>query len=95
MWEQHLNTPVPRGCGGGGGLQGSRPEQNSAASSAHSPGAAYEFFFLQGFSQFSPTKSARLGPHSGSELSADFTSSTPTSGWMRRLGYCPAAERVA
>ena len=32
----------------------------------------------RGFSHFSPSeKSAKLGPHSGSELSADFTPSTP------------------
>ena len=31
-----------------------------------------------GFSHFSPSeKSAKLGPHSGSELSADFTPSSP------------------
>ena len=36
----HVDIPVP--CRGG--LQGSRPGQNSAASSAHSPGAADEVF---------------------------------------------------
>ena len=47
-------------------------DPNPAASSRHSPGAADG-----GFSHFSPgEKSAKLGPHSGSELSADFTSWT-------------------
>ena len=35
--------------------------------------------WLWGFSHFSPAeKSAKMGPHSGSELSAEFISSTPS-----------------
>ena len=76
---EHVDIPVPRG----GGLQGSRPGQVSAASSSHSPGAADEAF-TGFFSHFSPSeKCAMLGPHSGSELSADFTPSTPTAHAVR------------
>ena len=42
--EQNVDIPVPLGRGGGGGLLGSRPDPNSAASSAHLPGAAVEVF---------------------------------------------------
>ena len=37
---EHVDIPVLHGRGGGGGLQGLRPGQVSAASSSHSPGAA-------------------------------------------------------
>ena len=64
----------------GGGLQGFRPGQSS--SSSHFPAGVHEVLDEPGevffFSHFHPhEKSAALGPHSGSELSADFTSSTP------------------
>ena len=41
---EHVEIPVPQGRGGGGGLLGLRPDPNSAASSAPSPGAADEVF---------------------------------------------------
>ena len=72
-----MDTPVPqsRGRAHRGGLLGARPGRNPA-SSVHS-GAADEAFPV-GFRTFSRwQKSATLGPHSGSELSADFTSWTP------------------
>ena len=73
---EHVDIPVPQGRGVGGGLLGARPDTNSAASSVRS-GAADEVF-PGGFRTFSRgQKSATLGPHSGSELSADFTSWTP------------------
>ena len=69
-----VDIPVSQGRGVGGGLFGLRPDPNSAASSAHSPGAADEV--LRGvFSHSSPRE--KVGPPSGSELSADFTSWTP------------------
>ena len=58
----------------GGGLQEFRPGQGSSASSSVSPGHAGEGVFRT-FPQ--KQKSAKWTPHSGSELSADFTSSTP------------------
>ena len=64
-----VDIPVPRR----GGLHGPA----SATTSSHSSGAVGEAFtvffrtFLQG------QKNARLGPHSGSELGADFTPWTP------------------
>ena len=80
--EQNIAIPVPqvRG-GGGGGLQGFRPGQGSPAADVEQivdiPGGADEGI-QGGFRTFSrPEKSAGLGPHSRSELSADFTSSTP------------------
>ena len=61
--EQLVDIPVPRG---GRVL-------HPASSSSGLPGTAN-----QGFSHFSPReKSATLGPHPGSELGADFASSTP------------------
>ena len=67
--EQIIDIPVPRG----GGLHG----PGSAASSSHSPGAGDEAFtgFFRTFPQI--LKSAPLGPHSGSELCADFNPWTP------------------
>ena len=64
-----VDIPVPRG----GGLHG----PVSTASSSHSPGAVDEAFtwFFPTFPQ--SQKSARLGPHSGSELGADFNPRTP------------------
>ena len=75
--EQFVDIPVPRGRReGGGSLQGSRPGQFSAASSSLLRSA--DEVFTRVFRTLPrPKKSARLGPHSGSELSADFTPSTP------------------
>ena len=62
--EQIVDIPVPRGG----------RDLLSAASSSGLPGSANQEIF----STFSPwEKSAQLGPHPGSELGADFTSSTP------------------
>ena len=47
VWEQNMDIPVLHGHGGRagrGGLLGLRPDPNSAAPSAHSPGAADEVF---------------------------------------------------
>ena len=55
-----MDNPVPHGRGsraGQRGLQGSRPRHNSAASSAHSPGAADDF--LQGVFALSRDKKVR------------------------------------
>ena len=41
---EHVDIPVRQGRGVGTGLLGLRPDPNSAASSAHSPGAADEVF---------------------------------------------------
>ena len=75
LGAEHVDIPVPRH----GGLQGSRHGQGSAASSFHSRDAADEaftgFFFF--FALFPKEKSVRLGPHLGSELGADISSSTP------------------
>ena len=72
----HVDIPVPHGRG----LQGFLPGQGSTASSSSShvrAGAVDEPF--QGVFRTFPRlkKSARLGPHSGSELGADFTPWTP------------------
>ena len=71
-FEQTVDIPVPRS----GGLQGSRPGQGSSASSSRS-GVADETG--QDVFRTFPLwkKSAGLGPHSGSELGADFTPWTP------------------
>ena len=70
--EQTVDIPVPRS----GGLQGSRPGQGSAASSSH-VGAADDAG-LGVFRTFPQGKnSAGFGPHSGSELGADFNPWTP------------------
>ena len=72
--EQNVDITVPRR----GGFQGSRHGQGSTASSSHSRGAADEAFTRVFFRTFPQNKkSAKLGPLSGSELSADFSSSTP------------------
>ena len=69
--ENTVDIPVPRS----GGLQGSRPGQGSTASSSHV--GATDNTKQKSFSHFSPgEKSAAFGPHSGSELSADFNPST-------------------
>ena len=68
--EQTADIPVP----GSGGLHGF-PGQGSTASSSHvgaADGAGQGFF--RTFPQVK--KSAKRGPHSGSELSADFNPST-------------------
>ena len=74
--EQTVDIPVPGRAGGGGrgGLQGSIG-QGSTASSSH-VGAADDAG--QGVFRTFPrmTKSAKRGPHSGSELGADFNPST-------------------
>ena len=73
--EQTVDIPVPGRAGEGGrGLQGFAGQSSTASSShvsaAHGAGQG-------GFSHFSPKeKSAMQGPHSGSELSADFNPST-------------------
>ena len=74
--EQTVDIPVPGRAGGGerGGLQGSTG-QGSTASSSHvgaADGAGQGVF--RTFPQMK--KSARRGPHSGSELGADFNPST-------------------
>ena len=71
---EFVDIPVPPGRVGGGGLQGFLPGQGSAASSSH-VGSAEEagYGVFRTFSR--PEKSAEMGPHSGSELSADFTQS--------------------
>ena len=55
-----------------------RPGQVSTASFSHSPGDVDEAL-LGFFELFPKIKSAKIGPRSGSELSADFSSSTPAS----------------
>ena len=74
--EQIVNIPVPGGDGGGGcgGLQGFAG-QSSTASSSHVgvvDGVGYGVF--RTFPR--RKKSAKQGPHSGSELGADFNPST-------------------
>ena len=73
--EQNVDIPVPRGeC-----LQGFLPGHGStsSSSSSHVPAGAVDELFRGFFRTFHrPKKSARLGPHSGSELSADSISST-------------------
>ena len=59
-----------------GGPQGFLPGQGSSSSSRF-PGGADDGFPGDFRTFFRPGKSARLGPHSGSELGADFTPSTP------------------
>ena len=63
-----------------GGLQDFRPSQGSSASSSspagvHSSADVPGEGFFRTFPKFK--KSAKVGPHSGSELSVDFVSSTP------------------
>ena len=65
--EQIVDIPVPRG----GRRQD--PDLPSAASSSGLPGTANQGVFAL----FPVEKSARLGPHPGSELGADISSSTP------------------
>ena len=76
--EQIVDIPVPRDS----------RVLHPASSSSGLPGTAN-----QGFSShFSPRgKSATLGRHSGSELSADFTSSTPAAeqgGFLHGCSWC-------
>ena len=66
---QIVDTPVPHG-----GRQ--NPDLPSAASSSGLPDTANQGVFR---SFHRREKSARMGPHSGSELGADFSSSTPAS----------------
>ena len=75
--EQIVDIPVPRGG----------RDLPSAASSVGLLGKAN-----QGFFAFSPVRnSAQLGPHSRSELGADFTSSTPAA---ELEGFFPEAVGV-
>ena len=73
LWSRSLIAPV------GGGLQDFRPGQSSSASSS-SPAGVHGSADGPGEGVFRTfprkKKSAKIGPHSGSELSADFTSST-------------------
>ena len=57
---QHFDIPVPHGCGGGGGLQGFSPRQNSAAFTAHLSGAADEVF-IGVFALFTHGKKCEVG----------------------------------
>ena len=89
--EQLIDILVPHdrgGRGGGRGLLGFSQGQNSTANLEQNVdiparGGLHGFLpgqreFKGGFRTFSrPEKSATFGPHSGSELSADFTPSTP------------------
>ena len=59
-----------------GGPQGFLPGQGSSSSSRF-PGGDDDGFHWDFRTFFRPGKSAGVGPHSGSELSADFTPSTP------------------
>ena len=65
----------------GGGLQHFLPGQSSSSSS-HVPARAYDALDAPGYrvflTFFQRKKSAKMGLHSGSELSADFISSTPS-----------------
>ena len=65
----------------GGGLQDFLPGQSSSSSS-HDPARAFVALDAPGYGGFRTfprrKKSAKIGPHSGSELSADFISSTPS-----------------
>ena len=74
--EQTVDIPVPGRAGGGrrGGLEGF-PGQGSTASSSHV--SAADDARQGGFRTFPRMKkSAKRGPHSGSELGADFNPST-------------------
>ena len=75
--EQIVDIPLV-----GGGLQDFRPGRGSTASSSssHVPAGAVDEPFSCFFFALFPRgkKGAKLGPHSGSELSADFISSTPS-----------------
>ena len=77
--EQIVDIPVPLG---GRHLQ----DPGLASFPQEVDGAAFQGFF----SFFPAEKGARLGPHSGSELSADFTSSTPPA---QQQSTSPAMER--
>ena len=77
--EQIVDIPVPGGDGGGGrgGLQGTLPRQNSAALHVEQTTDIHRWRWARVFSHFAPKeKSAKRGPHSGSELGADFNPST-------------------
>ena len=87
--EQNVDIPAR------GGLHGFLPGQGSSSSSRF-PGGADEGI-PGGFRTFSrPEKSAGWGPHSGSELGADFTPWTPAAYAESRAGaYDVAAESEA
>ena len=72
----HAGFPVPHGRVGVRGLQGFLSGQGSAASSSHVGSAeAAGYGVFRTFPRLK--KSAGYGPHSGSELGADFTPWTP------------------
>ena len=90
----HADFPVPPCRVGGGGLQGFLPGQGSASSSH--VGSAQEAG--QGVFRTFPLwkKSAGLGPHSGTELGADFTPWTPAAYAESMAGaYVEIAESEA
>ena len=64
----------------GGGLQDFRPGQSSSSSSSSAGVHGFADELGEGVFRTFPRqkKSAKVGPHSGSALSADFTPSTPT-----------------
>ena len=89
-----VDIPVPRS----GGLQGFLPGQGSTASSFSShvrAGAADEPFqvVFRTFPQLK--KSAGLGPHSGSELGADFNPWTPAACAESMAGFDDESEAEA
>ena len=72
---EHVDIPVPHGRG----LQGFRPETGFFCLLHPRTRLVLRMRLLQRVFALLPKikKGARLGPHSGSELSADFTPSTP------------------
>ena len=83
--EQNVDIPAR------GGLHGFLPGQGSSSSSRF-PGGADERI-QGGFRTFSrPEKSAGWGPHSGSELGADFTPWTPAAYAESRAGAYDESE---
>ena len=80
--EQIVDIPVPGGDGGGerGGLQGFAGQGSTASSSHVSAADGAEQGVFRTFPRMK--KSAKRGPHSGSELGADFNPSTLSSHQM-------------
>ena len=81
----------------GGGLQDFRPGQSSSSSS-HFPAGFPEVLDEPGEGGFRTLpqneKSAKFFPHSGSDLSADFTSSTPVAQLARTTWYDEGREQA-